>query len=387
VIPPPSEPVTDLHPEYPMSLWRLIFTNLRRHRVRTAIGATGIALGVATMLSVVGLLGGAVKMFERILRSDAEMVVFEKNVSDLFFSNVDVAVAEELEQQPFVREAQPVLFTIIAAPDRPVVTCFGIRATDGRLKKGEWLQGSAAGFTDDGRGLVLGERAAGFLNAKAGGAIELGQETYPVAGVVRMENGFENGGVFMPLAACQRAFHKDGVCSVITVALAREHESSEVKQWIAGRHERLTALENEEFSRSYSQFKIMKTTAWVVGGCAFLLGGLSVTNTMILSVFSRIKELAIARVCGFSRGQVARMIFGESLVVSAIGTLAGWGLSSGGLWLLAKVPMLQGYVEPRIGWQEVAGAMGLAAFTALVGALYPAWYAAKLKPAEALRFE
>ena len=66
----------------------MIFTNLRRHRVRTAIGATGIALGVATMLSVVGLLGGAVKMFERILRSDSEMVVFEKNVSDLFFSNV-----------------------------------------------------------------------------------------------------------------------------------------------------------------------------------------------------------------------------------------------------------------------------------------------------------
>ncbi len=87
----------------------MIFTNLRRHRVRTAIGATGIALGVATMLSVVGLLGGAVKMFERILRSDSQMVVFEKNVSDLFFSNVPVELAEELESQPFCKEAQPVL--------------------------------------------------------------------------------------------------------------------------------------------------------------------------------------------------------------------------------------------------------------------------------------
>ena len=46
-----------------MSLWRMIFTNLRRHRVRTLIGMAGIALGVATMLSVVGLLGGAVRMF------------------------------------------------------------------------------------------------------------------------------------------------------------------------------------------------------------------------------------------------------------------------------------------------------------------------------------
>lgn len=369
-----------------MSLWRMIFTNLRRHRVRTAIGAAGIALGVATMLSVVGLLGGAVKMFERILRNDAEMVVFEKNVSDLFFSNVPVELVDELQKQPFVKEARPVLFAIISAPDRPIVTCFGIQATDGRLRKGEWLQGSAANFKDNGRGVVLGERAADFVKID-NGRVELGQETYPVAGIVRMENGFENGGVFMPLAACQESFHKQGVCSVITVALAAGHESSEVKSWMQTNHPRVTALENEEFSRSYSQFKILKITSWVVGGCAFLLGGLSVTNTMILSVFGRIKELAIARVCGFSRGQIAGMILGESLLISAIGTFGGWAISSLGLHLLKAVPQMQGYIEPRIGWMEIASAIALAAFTALGGAMYPAWYAARLNPAQALRFE
>lgn len=40
-----------------MHIFQMILTNLRRHRVRTLIGAAGIALGVATMLSVVGLLG------------------------------------------------------------------------------------------------------------------------------------------------------------------------------------------------------------------------------------------------------------------------------------------------------------------------------------------
>ncbi|MFN7343345.1 MAG: ABC transporter permease, partial [bacterium] len=143
----------------------------------------------------------------------------------------------------------------------------------------------------------------------------------------------------------------------------------------------------EEFSNSYSQFRIMKITAWVVGGCAFLLGGLSVTNTMILSVFGRIKELAIARVCGFSRGQISRMIFGESLLISAIGIIAGWVLSKGVLILLRSIPQLQGYIEPSIGLKELFGASILAMLTALIGALYPAWYAAKLNPAAALRFE
>jgi putative ABC transport system permease protein len=81
------------------------------------------------------------------------------------------------------------------------------------------------------------------------------------------------------------------------------------------------------------------------------------------------------------------MIFGESLLVSAIGTLLGWGLSVAGLHALRAVPQLQGYIEPSIGWAEVAGALSLAGFTAIAGALYPAWYAARLKPAEALRFE
>jgi putative ABC transport system permease protein len=174
---------------------------------------------------------------------------------------------------------------------------------------------------------------------------------------------------------------------VVTVALANGHDSAELKQWMTAHHPRLTALENEEFSRSYSQFKILKTTAWVVGCCAFLLGGLSVTNTMILSVFGRIKELAIARVCGFSRAQIAGMIFGESLVVSAFGTVAGWVLSALGLYLLKAIPQMQGYIEPHIGWREITGAMFLAAFTALGGAMYPAWFAVKLNPAQALRFE
>lgn len=339
------------------------------------------------MLSVVGLLGGAVKMFERILRSDAEMVVFEKNVSDLFFSNVDVTIADELAKQPFIKSVQPVLFSIVATPDRPVVTCFGIRPEDGRLQKGTWLQGSAENFRHDSDGIVLGERAADFLKVKAGEKVALGQHSYPVIGIVQLENGFENGGVFMPLTLCQKAFRKEGFASILSVALAKGHEPKEVKDWVDQHQPRLTALENDEFSKSYSQFKILKTTAWVVGGCAFLLGGLSVTNTMILSVFSRIKELAITRVCGFSRRQVVAMIFGESVLVSVFGMLLGWFLSGSGLWLLREVPALQGYIEPRIGWQELLGALALAAITAILGAIYPAWYAARLKPASALRYE
>jgi len=68
--------------------FKLILTNLLRHRIRSIISIAGIAFSVAAMLTVVTILQGAIGMFSGILSSDSEVIVFERNVSDLFFSNV-----------------------------------------------------------------------------------------------------------------------------------------------------------------------------------------------------------------------------------------------------------------------------------------------------------
>ncbi|MDA7866235.1 ABC transporter permease, partial [Akkermansiaceae bacterium] len=191
-----------------MQLLRLALLNLRRHFVRTLIGAAGITFGVVAMLCVVTILQGAVRMFERILSSDSEIIIFEKNVSDLFFSNVSIQAIDDLAKNDLVAEIEPALFGIVSSPDNPVVTCFGIRSDSSRLTNATWLEGEAANFTDAGTSVVLGKRAADFLKAETGGVIPVGHKEFKVAGIIETENGFENGGVFMPLALCQDYFHK-----------------------------------------------------------------------------------------------------------------------------------------------------------------------------------
>ncbi len=370
-----------------MSLIRLISINLRRHRVRTIVGATGIAFGVATMLCVVTILQGAIHMFERILSSDSEMIVFEKNVSDLFFSSVPMDVVEKLNSLDMVQRAEPALFGIVSSPEQPVITCFGIRSDSSRLTSAEWIEGSIDQFSDDGDAIVLGSRAADFMNAKAGGEVSIGKAKFPVAGIIKTENGFEDGGVFMPLKLSQTYFHKEGGVSVATIKLTDKESTDAFREYVEKKFPDLVAMENDEFSRSYSQFRILKTTGWVVGGCAFLLGGLSVANTMIMSVYGRIREIAILRVCGFSRGQIAKLIFGESVMVSLLGVILGVALSKGAMMILKSLPFLQGYVDTRIEPKIVFVVVILAMITGIVGALYPAFYAMKIKAAEALRFE
>ena len=369
-----------------MIFLRLILVNLMRHRVRTGISIAGIAFSVAAMLTVVTVLEGAVGMFSSILSSGSEIIVFERNVSDLFFSDVPAAAQEDLAMWPMVSEADPVLFGVVSSADHPIITCFGVTARDARLRNATWISGSGADFSAGGRVVVLGERAADFLGASTGKDVPVGHGIFRVIGVIRTRNGFEDGGVFMPLAAAQTFFHKEG-SSVITVKLRNKEDAAAFKAQVHQHYPNLIALEDAEFSRSYSQFKILKATAWAVGGCGLALGGLGVANTMIMSVFTRIREIAILRVNGFANRQIAATIFGESAMVSVAGAAAGLAVGAMALYALKAVPALHGYVDVTIHPVLMAVVVLLALLTGVAGALYPAAYAMRIKPVEALRFE
>ena len=370
-----------------MIFLRLILTNLRRHRVRSFISVAGIAFSVAAMLTVVTILQGAIGMFSGILSSDSQIIVFERNVSDLFFSNVPAAAVEQISRWPMVLHADPVLFGIVSSSDHPIITCFGVTPEDARISHADWISGNRRDFAQHPDDVVLGERAAEFLAAALGSKVQIGHATFHVIGILKTANGFEDGGVFMPLAAAQDFFHKDGVSSVITIKLRNSEDVSALKSRIKAAFPNLIALEDSEFNQSYSQFRILKATAWAVGGCGLLLGGLGVANTMIMSVFTRIREIAILRVNGFSHFQVGSMIFGESALVSVFGAMAGLTIGTSFLFVLKLVPALHGYVDVTMQPFLMLIVIFLAVLTGVAGAFYPTIYAMRVRAVEALRFE
>ncbi len=370
-----------------MIFLRLILTNLGRHRVRTLISIAGIAFSVAAMLTVVTILQGAVGMFAGLLSADSQLIVFERNISDLFFSSVPDNAVKQIQSWSLVDKANPVLFGIVSSQDHPIITCFGVTSQDARIRDAQWLSGSKDAFGAHSDEVALGERAAEFLNASKGTRVAIGHGTFLVTGIIRTKNGFEDGGVFMPLKAAQDFFHKEGTSSVLLVKLKDRNTQAAFKAQVKQQYPNLIALEDEEFNRSYSQFKILKATAWAVGGCGVLLGGLGVANTMIMSVFTRIREIAILRVNGFSNGQIAGLIFGESGAVSVAGAALGLIMGACAIIALKLIPALHGYVDADVQPVVVIAVVALACITGAAGALYPAFYAMRVRAVEALRFE
>ncbi|MFC6897624.1 ABC transporter permease [Nonomuraea dietziae] len=117
-----------------------------------------------------------------------------------------------------------------------------------------------------------------------------------------------------------------------------------------------------------------------LGAVALLVGGVGVANTMVISVLERRKEIGLRRSLGATRGQVRVQFLSESLLLSALGGVAGAILGA-----LATIgyALSQGWPPVVPPW-SIGGAVGATLVIGTVAGLYPAMRAARLSPTVAL---
>ncbi|MYV77052.1 FtsX-like permease family protein [Streptomyces sp. SID1046] len=117
-----------------------------------------------------------------------------------------------------------------------------------------------------------------------------------------------------------------------------------------------------------------------LGGIALLVGGVGVANTMIISVLERRHEIGLRRSLGGTKGQIRIQFVTESLLLSGLGGLAGIALGGAATAVYARAGDLP-WVVPL--WAVTGGFAATLAIGTLAG-LYPAVRAARLSPTLAL---
>ncbi|MEV8021768.1 ABC transporter permease [Streptomyces sp. NPDC086554] len=117
-----------------------------------------------------------------------------------------------------------------------------------------------------------------------------------------------------------------------------------------------------------------------LGGIALLVGGVGVANTMIISVLERRYEIGLRRSMGATKGQIRIQFVTESLMLSGLGGIAGIAVGSAATAAYAASGGLP-WVVPL--W-AVTGGFGATLAIGTVAGLYPAVRAARLSPTLAL---
>jgi len=284
----------------------------------------------------------------------------------------------------------PMITGEIAGSDRGRMTMV-LRAASGRLL-------TAA---DEGsRVTVLGCDLAAQYGKHAGDTMMLRGERFLVVGILDPTLTQPDNSAMVPLAAAQHLYlatlpslvranlTASSVVTSFTVYPEPGASPDMVAAEIKALDPELGTMTPGDFERLAGSYAGMLNDVLIgIGLISLVVGGLSVVNTMAMSIAERTHEIGIKRAIGASRARIVRDVVAESALIGCIGGSIGLALGA----LLVTVANEAGRSSGTILFELTAGtALGSVVFSTLLGALagfVPALHAARLDPVAALRYQ
>jgi putative ABC transport system permease protein len=144
-------------------------------------------------------------------------------------------------------------------------------------------------------------------------------------------------------------------------------------------------------------FLIVNSSLALIGGIALLVASFGISNTMIMSIRERTREIGIMKAIGGSDGEVMRIFFVEASLIGLfggmLGVIGGWAIDRvanalANRYIAEQAGQAMRHIEFfSIPWYLAGGAVLFAILISLIAAIYPAVRAAKVDPIKALRYE
>ena len=383
----------------------------------------GIALGVATLIIVMSVMGGFQKdLLARILGFNGHLGVYGAGVP---LTQYD-ALAGRIGAVPGVVSAVPVVDgqVLLKSPrgNSAGGLVRGIAPENLRQMKAvadNIRAGSLADFQGE-DAIAIGVGLAGKFGLTVGDELTLlspdGAATafgtiprvraYRIAAVFQVGmNEYDTSYVFLPLEAAQIFFQQPGAASHIEVMVNDPQSVKLVGRDItaaAGKPVRVIDWQQNNNS-FFAAVQVERNVMFLILTLIIVVAAFNVISSLIMMVKDKTRDIAILRTIGAGRGAVLRIFLMCGASVGVTGTVLGVAI---GVLFCLNIETIQGWVEAATGskvfspevyylthlpatlnWHEVAQVMAMALSLSLLATLYPSWRAARTDPVEALRHE
>jgi len=372
-----------------MSFLRLVVENLRARRLRTALTAVAVGIGVMAVVAL-GILTTSLKTTAtEVLRiGNADFTISQKHTDDIVNSSISVADIERIGRVPGVERAIGALIELNHYDsNNPVVVQVGLDPEAQAPFGVKLLEGQSyrAGSKTE---VMLGYELAHNLGKHLGDTIRFDSTSYRVVGLYATNVSFGNSTVMMPLSTLQGLNRVAGQVTLGFVKVRQGASIVRVRAAIDRDFPQLTTIQSaQDYGRADRNLTLISAANTGGSILAALIAITGVLNTSLMSFFERIRDFGILRAIGWSRTRVLSLVLGETLVVSlggaGLGLLGGWAAVN----VLQHLSQLRGVFQPSYDAWVFGRSLIFAVFVAFVGALYPAMRAALLSPMEALRRE
>ena len=235
-------------------------------------------------------------------------------------------------------------------------------------------------------GAVVGYQKAKQNRLTLGKTLRLSRTIeLPIVGIVKAGSGFADSFIYVPMEVVQRALNTENY-SVILVYLKDGYSAEEVAKRIEALIPGVDAQSTTEAVKYAERaIKIGDVIRFGISLIALVVGGLLVANTVMMSVYERIREFGVMRAIGARRGFIFRLVLLEALLLALTGGVIGVVLGVVGsavvnLYTTQAVGLALSAVTPRL----VLFSLLVAVTLGLVAGVIPARVASRISVVEAL---
>jgi putative ABC transport system permease protein len=384
----------------PADILRVGGVGLRTRRLRAALSALGIAIGIAAMVAVLGISESSksdliatldrlgtnllrVAPGQTILGEDADLPEQAGTMIGRIGPVESVSAVEAVEatvrRTNYIAEEETGGISVMAA-DPTLLTTLG--AT---VRRGVYLDEAKARYP----AVVLGSKAAERLGIDRPGVnVWLGEQWFTVVGIldpVELAPDLDSAALIgLPIA--KQLFGAEGSASTIYVR-ANPDDLDDVRSVLGAtanpeHPEEVDVSRPSDALEARAAAKTAFTSLFLgLGAVALLVGGVGIANVMVISVLERRSEIGLRRALGATKSHVRLQFLTESVILAGLGGAVGVGL---GVVITAVYASNRGW-DTVVPWYVPIGGITAAVAIGAVAGIYPAMRAARLAPTEALR--
>lgn len=394
--------------------------------VVTAISVAGVAAGVAALIIALAITNGMRHdLQDKLLGSTAHVDLMRVQADGIRDWR---PLMERLRHVPHVTAASPGIYEEVMVSHGPRAGFSYIKGVVPSDERGvsnlldSITSGSAAGLaggvegSTSGNGkvpdIVLGKDLAEQLGVQVGDQVMVTSpqgDLNPVIGIVPTYQPFRVAGIFhsgfyqydsalsfTSLAVAQQLFHEPDLLSIISFKIDNPDHAPEVGRAIeqAAGQGFMTTNWIEQNRELFRALKLEQVVTFIVIALIVIVAALNILIALTMMVMEKTRDIAVMMSYGVNPGQVQRIFLMEGLLIAVVGTALGLVLGYLAAWagghyhipLSADVYSIDTLpFEPRAIDAVIVSAVSIG--MSLLATLYPSTAAARVLPAEALRYE
>ena len=383
---------------------------LLANRLRSALTTLGVVIGVMSVVLLVAIGQGARQEITGAIEGLGSNLLFALPGEGEFqagparsrFTLDDVDRVERELAGPAARTAGYVVGgeSVQAEGQRVTTTLFGVTAGYHDVVAREIARGQPLTASD-----VLAQRRVALLAPTTaeqlfgdrdpiGRTVTIGGIRFRVIGVLERVGGAAFGPdrdreVLVPVSTAQRLFATDRIDAIFvraTSTAALDADRATLERVLEQRLEpgEFTVLSQDDIIGVVGDvLQILTLVLAAIAGISLLVGGVGVSNIMLVSVSERTAEIGLRKALGARTRDITAQFLLEATALTGLGGVVGLGLGIG----LAELVAVFAPIPAEVTWWSVALALGVSVAVGLVFGVLPARRAGRLDPVAALRRE